>query len=180
MRRGSRRDPGLAGNPVLIGALTVLVTVVAVYLAYNATNGLPFVPTYRLHVQAVNASELSHGDDVNLGGARVGVVSTVTASRTRSGKPIALLNIQLQNSIKPLPVDSRFTVRLKGAIGLKYLQITPGHSTRGFARERDGPDAPGEHRGGLRPGPVDVHPADAHRRPALDDRLRPGAGRPRL
>ena len=55
--RNGRRDPVLAGNPVLIGALTVLVTVVAVYLAYNATNGLPFVPTYKLHVQAANASE---------------------------------------------------------------------------------------------------------------------------
>ena len=132
MRRRGPRDPGLAGNPVLIGALTVLVTIVAVYLAYNATNGLPFVPTYGLHVQAANASELSHGDEVNLGGARVGVVSTVTASRTSSGRPIALLNLQLENSIKPLPVDSTFTVRLKGAIGLKYLQINVGHSRLGF------------------------------------------------
>ena len=132
MRRRGPRDPGLAGNPVLIGALTVLVTIVAVYLAYNATNGLPFVPTYALHVQAANASELSHGDEVNLGGARVGVVSTVTASRTSSGRPIALLNLQLENSIEPLPVDSTFTVRLKGAIGLKYLQINLGHSRRGF------------------------------------------------
>ncbi len=63
---------------MLIGALTVLVTIVAVTLAYNATNGLPFVPTYSLHVQAADASELTHGDDVNMGGARVGIVSTVT------------------------------------------------------------------------------------------------------
>jgi ABC-type transporter Mla subunit MlaD len=129
-----RRDPGLAGNPVLIGALTVLVTIVAVYLAYNASNGLPFVPTYSLHVQAADASELSHGDEVNLGGARVGLVSTVTASRTRSGRPIALLNLQMENSIKPLPVDTTFTVRLKGAIGLKYLQINVGRSRLGFAQ----------------------------------------------
>ena len=51
MKRG-RREPGLMGNPILIGALTVLVTIVAVTLAYNATNGLPFVPTYSLHIQA--------------------------------------------------------------------------------------------------------------------------------
>jgi ABC-type transporter Mla subunit MlaD len=130
----SRRDPGLAGNPVLIGALTVLVTFVAVYLAYNATNGLPFVPTYKLHVQAANASELSHGDEVNIGGALVGLVSTVTPERLGNGRAIAVLNLQLQNSIKPLPVDSKFTVRLKGAIGLKYLEITPGRSGRGFAQ----------------------------------------------
>jgi ABC-type transporter Mla subunit MlaD len=130
----SRRDPGLAGNPVLIGALTVLVTFVAVYLAYNATNGLPFVPTYKLHVQAADASELSHGDEVNMGGALVGLVSTVTPQRLPNGRAIAILNLQLQNSIKPLPVDSKFTVRLKGAIGLKYLEITLGHSSRGFAQ----------------------------------------------
>jgi ABC-type transporter Mla subunit MlaD len=130
--RSSGRDPGLAGNPVLIGALTVLVTIVAVYLAYNATNGLPFVPTYTLHVQAANASELTHGDNVNMGGALVGIVSTVTPERLPNGRPIAMINVQLQNSINPLPVDSKFSVRLKGAIGLKYLEITLGHSSRGF------------------------------------------------
>ena len=132
MRRRGRREPGFAANPVLVGALTVLVTIVAVALAYNATNGLPFVPTYSLHVQADNASELTHGDDVNLGGALVGIVSSVTPTRTASGRPIAMLNLRLENSIKPLPVDSTFTIRLKGAIGLKYLQIRLGHSRVGW------------------------------------------------
>jgi ABC-type transporter Mla subunit MlaD len=135
VRRRGPRDPGLAGNPVLIGALTVLVTIVAVTLAYNATNGLPFVPTYPLHVQAADASELSHGDEVTMGGEQVGIVSSVVPTRTPAGRPIALLNLQLQNSIKPLPVDSKFTVRLKGAIGLKYIQITLGHARRGWRSE---------------------------------------------
>jgi ABC-type transporter Mla subunit MlaD len=127
-----RREPGLASNPILIGALTILVTIVAVTLAYNATNGLPFVPTYNLHVQAANASELTHGTDVTMGGARIGVVSSVTASRAANGRPIALLNLHLYQNVKPLPVDSRFDIRLKGAIGLKYLQITLGHDRRGY------------------------------------------------
>jgi ABC-type transporter Mla subunit MlaD len=129
-RRG--REPGLAGNPILIGALTVLVTIVAVTLAYNATNGLPFVPRYALHVQIADASELTHGTEVRLGGSLVGTVSSVTPARTSTGRPIALLNLKLYESIKPLPVNSRFTVRLKGAIGLKYLQVTPGTSKRGY------------------------------------------------
>ncbi len=133
MRRRRRRGRGPAASPVLIGALTVLVTIVAVTLAYNATNGLPFVPSYTLHVQAADASELTYGDEVNMGGARVGVVSSVTPARLPGGRPIALLNLRLQKSIEPLPVDSTFTVRLKGAIGLKYLQITLGRSHRGFA-----------------------------------------------
>jgi ABC-type transporter Mla subunit MlaD len=125
----------LAGNPVLIGALTVLVTIVAVYLAYNASNGLPFVPTYTLHIQAANASELTHGDNVNMGGALVGIVSTVKPTRLPNGRPIATINVQLQKSIEPLPLDSRFTIRLKGAIGLKYLAITLGHSRRGYGNK---------------------------------------------
>jgi ABC-type transporter Mla subunit MlaD len=129
-RRG--REPGLAGNPILIGALPVLVTIVAVTLAYNATNGLPFVPRYALHVQIADASELTHGTEVRLGGSLVGTVSSVTPARTSTGRPIALLNLKLYESIKPLPVNSRFTVRLKGAIGLKYLQVTPGTSKRGY------------------------------------------------
>jgi ABC-type transporter Mla subunit MlaD len=128
-----RRGSWWASNPVLIGALTVLVTVVAVYLAYNATNGLPFVPTYDLHVRIPDASELTKGNDVYLGGSRIGVVSSVTPARVAAGQPIAVLNLSLEKSIQPLPVDTTYTVRLKGTIGLKYLQVTPGHSTRGLA-----------------------------------------------
>jgi ABC-type transporter Mla subunit MlaD len=120
-------------NPVLVGALTVLVTIVAVTLAYNATNGLPFVPTYQLHVQIADAEELTHGDDVTMGGARVGVVTSVVPTRTAAGRPIALMNLNLYKSIQPLPVDSTFTVRLKGAIGLKYLAISLGTARHGFS-----------------------------------------------
>jgi ABC-type transporter Mla subunit MlaD len=132
VKRRSRREPSLAGNPVLIGALTVLVTIVAVTLAYNATNGLPFVPSYALHVEAADANELTHGDDVTLGGTQVGLVSSVTPTRNSAGLPIALMNLRLYDNVKPLPVNSRFTIRLKGAIGLKYLQISLGNSKQGF------------------------------------------------
>ena len=43
-----RSQPSIAGSPILIGAVTVLVTVVAVLLSYNANSGLPFVPTYHI------------------------------------------------------------------------------------------------------------------------------------
>ena len=41
-----RRGSSLAGSPLLIGAITTLIVIVAVFLSYNANNGLPFVPTY--------------------------------------------------------------------------------------------------------------------------------------
>jgi ABC-type transporter Mla subunit MlaD len=120
----------MLSNPILIGALTVLATIVAVSLAYQANNGLPFVPKYHLNVQISDASELTHGGEVHMGGALVGAVTKIDPARTASGQPIALLRLDLNKSVQPLPVDSTFDVRLKGAIGLKYLEITPGTAKR--------------------------------------------------
>lgn len=128
-----KRRGQTASTPVLIGAVTVLVAIIAVFLAYNADNGLPFVPRYTVYVQLRNAAELTHGADVHLGGALVGHVDNVAAARDRAGNPIAVATLALNKSIEPLPSDSRFVVRLKGAIGLKYLEVVPGTSRRGLA-----------------------------------------------
>jgi hypothetical protein len=45
-----RRSNSLAGSPLLIGAITTLIVVVAVFLSYNANNGLPFTPTEDIKV----------------------------------------------------------------------------------------------------------------------------------
>ncbi len=127
-----RRNQGVLGNPILVGALTLLATIVAVTLAFQANNGLPFVPRYTLHVQVRNAEELTKGAEVHMGGSLVGAVVSVGAARDRTGRPLALLNVKLNKNVQPLPVDTRFTIRLKGAIGLKYLDVTLGHSRQGW------------------------------------------------
>jgi ABC-type transporter Mla subunit MlaD len=120
-------------NPVLIGAVTVLVAIVATYLAYNANSGLPFVPRYALHVQVPDANELTHGAEVHLvGGELIGYVDTISPGRDAAGRPIASLNLLLNKSVQPLPRDTLFAIRLKGAIGLKYLEVMPGHATHGL------------------------------------------------
>ena len=45
MTRG-RATASLVASPVLVGAVTVLISIIAVLIAYNANPGLPFVPTY--------------------------------------------------------------------------------------------------------------------------------------
>jgi ABC-type transporter Mla subunit MlaD len=136
-RRGSGR---LFTSPVLIGAVTVLVAIVAVFLAYNANSGLPFVPRYHLHVQVQDASELTSNAEVHtVGGALVGYVTGIDPARTASGQPIAVLNLALNKSIEPLPANSTWRIRLKAAIGLKYLELTPGNSRRTL---RDGATVP--------------------------------------
>ncbi len=73
-----RRRSSLAGSPLLIGAVTMLIVVVAVFLSYNANNGLPFVPTYNIKVALPEASGLQPSNQVRIAGTRVGLVSSLT------------------------------------------------------------------------------------------------------
>jgi virulence factor Mce-like protein len=130
MRRGSQ---SIAANPVLIGAATTLVVLVAVFLAYNANNGLPFVPTYALTADVPSAAQLVKGNEVRIGGTRVGVVDKITPKSLPNGKVIAQLHMKLETTVRPLPVDSTILIRPRSALGLKYVQITKGTSTKGFA-----------------------------------------------
>ncbi|HET9153285.1 MAG TPA: MlaD family protein [Solirubrobacterales bacterium] len=123
---------GVASSPVLVGAVTVLVIVVAVFLAYNANNGLPFVSTYNLKARVPNADALVKGNEVRVGGVRVGVVKKVVPVNLGNGRTAAELSLSLDKSVEPLPVDSTITVRPKSALGLKFLQVTPGESKKGF------------------------------------------------
>ena len=130
---GRRRSSSIAANPVLIGAATVLVILVAVFLAYNANNGLPFVPTYQLKVDVPNAANLVRGNDVRVGGTRVGAVADIVPKRSKDGTYYAQLTLKLQRSVEPLPKDSTFLVRSRSALGLKYVQITKGTSDDGWS-----------------------------------------------
>jgi virulence factor Mce-like protein len=123
---------GVASSPILVGAVTVLVVIVAVFLAYNANNGLPFVSTYNLKARVPNADALVKGNEVRIGGVRVGVVKKVVPVSLGNGEFAAELSLSLDKSAEPLPVDSTITVRPKSALGLKFLQVTPGNSNKGF------------------------------------------------
>ena len=129
MRR--RQQPAFA-NPVLIGAVTVLVAVVAVFLAYNATNGLPFVPTRQLKVDFANGAALVDGNDVREGGFRIGIVADMKAVVLPTGQVGAQAILNLNTSQGKIPVDSTATIRPRSALGLKYVDITRGSSSKTF------------------------------------------------
>jgi ABC-type transporter Mla subunit MlaD len=129
----------LAGSPTLVGALTTLVTLIAVFLAYNANNGLPFVPVYHVSVDVPNAARLRPNNEVRIGGQRVGAVDAITPiavsgdEASSAGSDVAArLELKLDQSVQPLPENSVFRIRYKSAFGLKYLEIQRG----------DGEDAP--------------------------------------
>ena len=138
----------IAASPTIIGAITTLIVVVAVFLAYNANNGLPFVPVYRVSVIVPNAARLAPNNEVRIGGSRVGVIESIDAVRIpeNGGDPettpvtagedtngvVARLNLKLDKSASPIPVNSVFRIRYRSSFGLKYLEITRG----------EGPEAP--------------------------------------
>ena len=127
-----RRANSLIANPVLVGAVTVLVVVVAVFLAYNANSGLPFVPTTELKVRLANGANLVKGNDVRSGGTRIGLVTEMEAVRLANGDTGAELTLKLDKKVGGIPRDSTVNVRPRSALGLKYLEVTEGTSDEDF------------------------------------------------
>jgi virulence factor Mce-like protein len=128
----SRRKSSIAANPVLIGAVTTLVLVVLVFLAYNANNGLPFVPSYDVKVEVPNAAGLVKGNEVRVGGTRVGVITKIEPSTQADGSVIAVLTLKLNSVVEPIPSDTTVMIRPRSALGLKYVQLTRGPSSKGL------------------------------------------------
>ncbi len=150
MKRRKGIGAVLSSSPTAIGAVTTLIVIVAVFLAYNANSGLPFVPVYKVSVLVPNASRLVVGNEVRIGGSRVGAVDSIEALRRsggssddaegggpagappsgaapdESGGAIARLGLKLDESAGPIPQDSIFRIRYRSTFGLKYLEVTRG------------------------------------------------------
>src|SRR4051812_252092 len=114
---GRARVGSLAASPTMVGAITTLIVIVAVFLAYNANNGLPFVPTYKVSADICDAARLGPNNEVRIGGNRVGVVESIDtvaappssgceAADGSSSSTVAKLNLKLDKSAEPLPAGS--------------------------------------------------------------------------
>ena len=133
----------ITASPTMVGAVTTLIVIVAVFLAYNANSGLPFVPVYRVSLEIPDAARLTDNNEVRIGGHRVGVVESIdavqpddatataqasgtNAAAGQTGGVVARLNLKLDKDAEPLPKDSIFRVRYRSTFGLKYLEIVRG------------------------------------------------------
>jgi len=102
---------------------------VAVFLSYNANNGLPFVPTYNIKVELPQASGLQDQNQVRLGGTRVGTVSSLSPyENPTTGKVTAIATLKLEKKVEPLPANTTAAVLSVSTIGLKYLELKRGTS----------------------------------------------------
>jgi ABC-type transporter Mla subunit MlaD len=140
---GRRRSSSIAGSPLLIGAITTLIAIVAVYLSYNANNGLPFVPTYNINVELPTASGLQDQNQVRLGGTRVGTVKSLSPHLNPvTGRVTAIATLKLEKKVEPLPADTTAEVQSVSTIGLKYLEL---HKGVGFRTIKAGGTIPLRH-----------------------------------
>ena len=122
----NRNSPSLVASPVLVGTVTVIVTTIAIFVSYNANVGLPFVPTYKVEATVPDAAGLVRGNEVRMGGKRVGVVREIEAVPAANGQPAARLSLQLEKVVEPIRDDSTVIVRPRSPLGLKYLELTRG------------------------------------------------------
>ena len=137
------RGTSITASPTMVGAVTTLIVIVAVFLAYNANAGLPFVPVYRVSVEIPDAGRLTNNNEVRIGGHRVGVVESIdviqsdganqtaqgdgaSEAASATGGAVAKLNLKLDKDAEPLPQDSVFRIRYRSSFGLKYLEIIRG------------------------------------------------------
>ena len=134
-RRGSA---SIAANPVLIGAATTLVVIVAVFLAYNANNGLPFVPTYSLKVDVPERRAAREGQ-------RGAPRRHARRRRSTKIKPVRHRDGTVTARARPEARDDRQAAadRLDRASsgrgrrsGLKYVELTKGTVEAGLRRRR--------------------------------------------
>ena len=121
-------------NPTVIGALTVLITILAVFLAYNANNGLPFVKTYRLTAEVPNADGLVQGNEVRIGGVRVGIVEDIEPIAKEDGTHGRRAVAEARHGASTRCRSTRrVIIRSRSALGLQYVELVRGESDEGYA-----------------------------------------------
>ncbi len=139
MRRGSA---SIVANPILVGAVTTLVVVVAVFLAYNANKGLPFVPTTSIKFRVSNGANLIEGNEVREGGGpRIGIITDMRPVRLPDRTVGAEATMKIDAEVGDIPVDSKLNLRPRSVLGLKYVELTRGRSEDTF---EDGETMPQE------------------------------------
>ncbi len=126
MHRRAQRSA--MANPVLIGALTLLIACTAVFLSYNANNGLPGVPMTRLTLESPTAGHLNKNASVTLGGTRIGRVASMEAVPNPTGPPTTILHLSV-TAEQRLPVDSTFRLRPVSNTGPDTVEVTRGRSS---------------------------------------------------
>ena len=110
---------------VVAAALAFAVIAALVVVALVAPRGVPGLKYYKLDAQFDDASQIADLSEIRVAGRHVGIV---TNSMLRNG--YAIVQLQFFPRQKPLRSDTTARIRLKGLLGAKFVDVTPGKRGR--------------------------------------------------
>jgi ABC-type transporter Mla subunit MlaD len=108
-----------------VGIAALVIAAVTFVIGYRAAETVPGRGYYDLHAVFSNAENLANHYEVRIGGVRAG---QILRPRVKDGK--AFLDLRLDDKYKPLRSDTELRVRLRSAVGVRYLEIFPGTKGR--------------------------------------------------
>lgn len=108
----------------ILGLSGVLAALVLVVIGFNAPNSIPGRSYYTIQAAFTNADNLTAHYQVKANGKLVGQVL-----HPRVEGDVAVVDLQLDPSVKPLLSDTRIEVRPRSPVGVRYVDLIPG--TRG-------------------------------------------------
>jgi len=105
----------------LMGGVVLVVAAVFLAFAYSGS-GMRVEDGYVVTAHFSNASGITLGSDIRIGGVKVGTVSNIALDPESYE---AVLSLQIRSKTK-LPKDSSASIVSSGLLGDKYIQLTPG------------------------------------------------------
>ncbi|NBO17904.1 MAG: outer membrane lipid asymmetry maintenance protein MlaD [Proteobacteria bacterium] len=105
----------------LMGAVVLVVAIAFLVFAYEGSQ-LRVEEGYSVIGKFTNATGISLGSDVRIGGIKVGVVSSLDLDPETYE---AIVKMQVRQSTR-LPKDSSAAIASSGLLGEKFIQLTPG------------------------------------------------------
>jgi len=118
---------------IAVGAVALVLVALAVLLFRGGS-------THEYHLLFMNAGQIVRGDDVQVGGRRVGSVKSIALTAENQ----ALLSIQVQDGFAPLHQGTTATIRQTSLSGIanRYVALSPGLNSS--PRLADGATLPAE------------------------------------
>src|SRR5438874_1712439 len=108
-----------------VGLTGIGVAVLLAWIGYNAPNSIPGRKYYTVKAELNQADNLTSHYQVRVAGRLVGQILN---PRVEGDK--AVVDLQLEDSMRPLLSDTTIRVRPRSPIGVRFLELRPGtHGT---------------------------------------------------
>jgi ABC-type transporter Mla subunit MlaD len=128
VRRLLTRSAKEPGRPFIIalGILGIAFGLLMVYISFEAPNAIPGRSYFNVYAQFRNADNIAPHAEVRLDGELVGQVLDPHVSHG-----LGVLQLQLDPNVRSLlRGGTRVIVRPRSLVGVRYVEIVPGHSGR--------------------------------------------------